>query len=118
MEGGEGLSFSAAKVAHTAAVIFKRFGHKLTPALVRMAILLSVKASPETPNSTRTGGKHDHDQALKAAQYMVDVLEGRIDISDARARGSQMMKIVAIAGGLGDDIQLEKQIELLLKNNI
>jgi hypothetical protein len=66
-----GTSYSAPRVARTAALIVNQYRDKISNPMVRMAILLGVTL-PVTPEPYRSGGYHNHNDALTAAAKLVD----------------------------------------------
>lgn len=114
----EGTSYAAPRVSQTAGMLFKRYGDKLSNQLIRLAILLSAKVDVYERSDTRTGGALNREGALRAGQYMHDVLSGKARLPKDLTKRNLMYRIIEASGTLNEEDQISDQVEWLIEGGI
>lgn len=96
-----GSSNAAPRVSRTAALIVKEHGANISNAMIRMAILLGVTV-PARALPFRSGGVHNHDDALRAARELVRggfALRSSLTASEAQTVLRALYPDLAVADG-------------------
>lgn len=113
-----GTSIAAPRVSRVLAKLVFKYGKVMNNQLIRLAVLLSAKVDVNNRMDTRTGGSLNEEGAMRVAEYMTNILLGRIDFPAESTRKDLMFAMIKHAGVLKTDAEVQSQVDYLLESGI